>query len=68
MTSFDEDTKPGTPNVLREIRECIAEARALNAKLENVLAALTLDLDFRREIRTRIGELSVRVDRLKSAE
>lgn len=60
--SFDEDTKPGTPNILREIRQCIDDSRALNARLASVLEALTLDLNFRREIREQLSDLSSRLD------
>jgi hypothetical protein len=63
----DEDTKPDTPSVLSEIRQCIEESRALNARLENVLTALLLDVEFRREVRKRIGELDSRVTQLENA-
>ncbi len=65
--SFDEDTKPGTPNILREIKDCIEQSRVLNKRLEIVLEALTLDLDFRREMRTKVSELSDRISALESA-
>jgi uncharacterized coiled-coil protein SlyX len=64
--SFEEDTKPGTPNILREISECIAESRALNARLENVLQGLILDLEFRKEMRVRMGEFNARISALES--
>jgi hypothetical protein len=63
--SFEEDTKPGTPNILREIRQCIEESRALNARLARVLQALTLDLKFRREMREKLAVLD---DRLSEVE
>jgi len=64
----EEDTEPRAPSILKEVRQCIEESRALNTRMANVLEALILDLEFRKEIRIRIGEINARINDLEARQ